>query len=123
MVLPYQINANKLNGVIGAYTSLKHGTDLAQAFNSCAEVNGKSEIPTGQVNGQLSNGIFTSADLGGPLTGKSVNDLTTLMKNDSVYVVVRTQAHENGEWRNRGSRISFKQWLYADSCLFRQMKW
>jgi hypothetical protein len=21
------------------------------------------------------------------------------MKNDSVYVVVRTQAHENGEWR------------------------
>ena len=26
-----------------------------------------------------------------------LNDLANLMKNDSVYVVVRTQAHENGE--------------------------
>ena len=95
--LAYQINTNKLNGVIGAHISLKNGTDLAQVFNSYAEANGKSEIPTGQVNGQLSNGIITSTDLSGPLSGKTVNDLTNLMKNDSVYVVVRTQTHENGE--------------------------
>ena len=93
----YQINTNKLNGVVGAHISLKNGTDLAQVFNSYVEVNGKSEIPTGQVNGQLSNGVITSADLSGPLTGKTVNDLANLMKNDSVYVVVRTQAHEKGE--------------------------
>ena len=49
------------------------------------------------MNGQLSNGVITSADLSGPLIGKTVNDLANLMKNDSVYVVVRTQAHENGE--------------------------
>ena len=95
--MAYQISTNKLNGVIGAHISLKNGTDLAQVFNSYIEVNGRSEIPTGQVNGQLSNGVITSADLSGPLMGKTVNDLTNLMKNDSVYVVVRTQAHENGE--------------------------
>jgi hypothetical protein len=49
------------------------------------------------VNGQLSNGVITAADLSGPLIGKTVNDLANLMKNNSVYVVVRTQAHENGE--------------------------
>lgn len=49
----YQIDANKLDGVIGAHISLKNGTDLAQVFNSYVEVNGKSEIPTGEVNGQL----------------------------------------------------------------------
>jgi hypothetical protein len=49
----YQIDANKLNGVIGTHISLKNGTDLAQVFNSYVEVNWKSEIPTGEVNGQL----------------------------------------------------------------------
>ena len=61
------------------------------------EVNGKSQIPPGEVNGQLSKGVITSADLSGPLIGKTVTDLTNLMKNDSVYVVVRTQAHEKVE--------------------------
>ena len=95
--MAYRIDANKLNGVIGAHISLKNGTDLAQVFNSYVEVNGKSEIPTGEVNGQLSRGVITSTDLSGPLIGKTLTDLTNLMKNGSVYVVVRTQAHENGE--------------------------
>jgi hypothetical protein len=95
--MAYQIDANKLNGVIDAHISLKNGTDLAQVFNSYVEVNGKSEIPTVEVNGQLSRGVITSTDLNGPLIGKTLTDLTNLMKNDSVYVVVRTQAHENGE--------------------------
>lgn len=56
--MAYQIDANKLNGVIGAHISLKNGTDLAQVFNSYVEVNGKSEIPTGEVNGQLSMGVL-----------------------------------------------------------------
>ena len=92
-----QMDANKLNGVIGAHISLKNGTDLAQVFNSYIEVNGKSEIPIGEVNGQLSRGIITTTDLSGPLIGKTVIDLTNSMKNDSVYVVIRTQSHENGE--------------------------
>jgi hypothetical protein len=71
----WNINTNKLNGVVGAHISLKNGTDLAQVYNSYIEVNGKFEIPTGRVNGQLSNGVITSADLSGPLKGKTVHDL------------------------------------------------
>lgn len=95
--MAYQIHANKLNRVIGAHINLKNGTDLAQVFNSYLEVNGKSEIPNGEVNGQLSRGVITSTDPSWPLIGKTITDLTNLMKNDSVYVVVRLQAHENGE--------------------------
>ncbi len=70
--MSYRIDANKLNGVIGAHISLKNGTDLAQVFNSYIEVNGKSEIPTGEVNGQLSMGVITSTDLSGPLSERQL---------------------------------------------------
>lgn len=48
------------------------------------EVNGKSQIPTSEVNGFLSKGTITSYDLSGPLIGKTVTDLTNLMNYDSV---------------------------------------
>jgi len=95
--MAYNIDVKNLKGVIGAHISLQNGTDLAQVFNPYVQVNGRSEIPTGQVNGQLSKGIITESDLSGPLSGKNVTDLATLMKNNSVYVVVRTVGHENGE--------------------------
>lgn len=95
--LAYRIDVKNINGVIGAHISLHNGTDLAQVFNPYMEINGKSEIPTGTVNGQLSKGVITANDLGGPLIGKNVTDLTNLMSNGSVYVVVRTQGHETGE--------------------------
>ncbi len=95
--MAYNIDVTNLKGVIGAHISLQNGTDLAQVFNPYVQVNGRSEIPTGQVNGQLSKGIITESDLSGPLSGKNVTDLATLMKNNSAYVVVRTTAHEKGE--------------------------
>ena len=95
--MAYNINVKNLKGVIGAHISLQNGTDLAQVFNPYVQVNGRSEIPTGQVSGQLSKGIITESDLSGPLSGKNVTDLVTLMQNNSVYVVVRTVGHENGE--------------------------
>ena len=48
------------------------------------------------MNGQLSR-VRTSSDLSGPLFCKDITELTNLMKNESVYIVVRTQAHEKGE--------------------------
>lgn len=49
--MAYQIDTRNINGVIGAHISLKNGTDLAQVFNSYTEINGKPEIPNGEVNG------------------------------------------------------------------------
>lgn len=45
--------------VIGAHSSLQNGTDLAQVFNPNVENSGKSEIPTGEVNDQLSKRVLT----------------------------------------------------------------
>jgi hypothetical protein len=95
--IAYKIEVKNINGVIGAHISLKNGTDLAQVFNPYVEIAGKSGIPTGEVNGLLSQGTLTSRDLSGPLFGKNVTALTGLMNNGSVNVVVRTQAHESGE--------------------------
>jgi len=95
--MAYELYVKNIKRVIGAHISLKDGTDLAQVFNPYVEIAGKSGIPTGEVKGQLSKGIITSSDLSGPLFGKNVSDLANLMKNGSAYVVVRTQAHEEGE--------------------------
>jgi hypothetical protein len=95
--MSYQLNVKNIKGVIGAHISLQNGTDLAQVFNPYIEIAGKSEIPTGEVNGQLSKGVLTTRDLSGTLEGKNVTDLTNLMNTGSVYVIVRTQANENGE--------------------------
>jgi hypothetical protein len=95
--MAYQIDVKNIKGIIGSHISLKNGTDLAQVFNPYVEVAGKSGIPTGEVNGQLSKGTLTTSDLSGPLFGKNVTDLASLMNNGSAYVVVRTQVHENGE--------------------------
>ena len=95
--IAYEIDGKNIKGIIGAHISLQNGTDLAQVFNPYVEINGKSGIPTGQVNGQISKGVITANDLSGPVSGKNVTDLITLMKNNSAFVVVRTQAHENGE--------------------------
>ena len=69
----------------------------SQVFNPYVEIAGKSGIPTGEVKGQISKGVLTSTDPSGTVIRKNVTDLTNLMKNGSVNVVVRTQAHENGE--------------------------
>src|SRR5437867_2263842 len=95
--MAYEVDVKNIKGVIGAHISLQNGLDLAQVFNPYVEIAGKSGIPTGEVNGQLSKGVLKSSDLSGPLFGKNVTDLTNLMKNGSAYVVVRTQAHEKGE--------------------------
>ena len=96
-IMAYELDGKNIKGIIGAHISLQNGTDLAQVFNPYVEVNGKAGIPTGEVNGQISKGVITANDLSGPLSGKSITDLAGLMKNNSAYVVVRTQTHENGE--------------------------
>jgi hypothetical protein len=75
------------------------------------KLNGKSEIPTGKGNVQLSKGAITPSDLGGPLAGKTVADLTKLVKNDSEY---RCCSHPNSrKWRNQRTNHSFKYWIHV----------
>ena len=64
--LNYEMIVNNIDAVIGARISLKNGSLLAEVFNPYAIHNGKSGIPTGQINGVLSSGVITLDDLSGP---------------------------------------------------------
>ena len=107
--LSYEIIANNINAVIGARIGQKNGSLLAEVFNPYAIHNGKSGIPTGQINGLLSSGTITSDDLSGPVTGKKVSDLVNLMKEGKTIVDVRTQEHQKGEIRGQVSPITAGQ--------------
>jgi protocatechuate 3,4-dioxygenase beta subunit len=104
--LSYEIIANNINAVIGARIGQKNGSLLAEVFNPYAIHNGKSGIPTGQINGVLSSGIITSDDLNGPVAGKMVSDLVKLMKEGKTVVDVRTLEHQKGEIRGLISPIT-----------------
>jgi hypothetical protein len=51
------------------------------------------------VNGELTDGFITSADLMGPLQGRQMSDLIALMQNGTAYVNVHTEQNPDGEIR------------------------
>ena len=56
---------------------------------------------SGPTNGALAQGNITASDLMGSLSGKSVSDLVTKIKNNETYVNVHTGANPNGEIRGQ----------------------
>jgi len=62
----------------------------------------KSDTPTGTVNGLLSQGTFTAANLTGPLAGHSLQELLTDIRSGDAYVNVHTLPnHPGGEIRGQ----------------------
>jgi hypothetical protein len=49
----------------------------------------------------MGKGKITSSDLQGPLSGKQLSDLVSLMSNGGAYVNVHTQQHQDGEIRGQ----------------------
>lgn len=67
------------------------GPVIASLFNA--------STPTGPIIGDLTEGTITSANLTGPLQGKQLSDLITLMQNGTAYVNVHTEQNPEGEIR------------------------
>jgi len=55
----------------------------------------------GSFTGTLATGTLKASSLTGPLKGKTIGDLVTLMKNLEIYVNVGSTAHSNGEIRGQ----------------------
>jgi hypothetical protein len=58
-------------------------------------------VVPGPFTGTLTHGSLTAAALEGPLQGKTLKDLLTLIKAGSVYLVVGTSVHPSGEIRGQ----------------------
>jgi hypothetical protein len=56
---------------------------------------------TGTFTGVIAEGSFTASDLEGPLKGKTIRDLVTMILADDVYLNFGTSAHKSGEIRGQ----------------------
>jgi hypothetical protein len=60
-----------------------------------------SESPPARINGTLSQGNITSANLQGPMKGKQLAGLIDLFQHGEAYVNVATEQNPNGEIRGQ----------------------
>ena len=65
----------------------------------------KTDSPSATTNGILSQGTITSATLEGPLAGKQLSDLISMINNGEAYVNVHTEANPKGEIRGQLSSM------------------
>jgi hypothetical protein len=93
----YKIRVANIKGVTMAHIHSgsigKNGPIVVTLF--------KSSSPTGTMNGLLSQGTITSANLEGPLKGKTISDLIRLINDGTAYANVHTQQNPKGEIRGQ----------------------
>jgi hypothetical protein len=94
----FRLEVHNITGVFQAHIHLNgpgvNGPVVVFLFNSAT--------PTGTVNGVLSQGTFTAADLTGPLAGHPLAELLTDIRSGDAYVNVHTLPnHPGGEIRGQ----------------------
>jgi hypothetical protein len=94
----YSINVSNIDKVTAAHIHSgkqgENGPIVVTLF--------KAETPSSEaINGILTSGNITNANLEGPMAGKTLTDLTQSMELGETYVNVHSQDHPNGEIRGQ----------------------
>lgn len=91
--LGYLLSVNDISNVTAAHLHMgKPGTEgpvIAPLYVGAKRA--------GEFTGLLAEGTITSRDLRGPLAGKTLDDLISLIRSGDVYVNVHTDQHPAGE--------------------------
>ncbi len=90
--LQYTLTVKDLKDVTAAHLHMGKSADgpvIAPLF--------LGPMKKGQFSGTLAQGSITDKDLKGPLAGKTVDDLASLIASGEVFVNVHTSAHPKGE--------------------------
>ena len=66
----------------------------------------KSEIPSGEVIGNLTDGKIRSNDLKGPLQGKNTQELVRKIEEGEAYVDIRTEDKPKGKVRGKIKKLT-----------------
>lgn len=95
--ISYKLNVANIDNVIASHIHLapagQNGSVVAFLFGPA---------PGGvNVNGTLAEGTITAADLVGPLSGASLDDLVAAMESGGAYVNVHTVVNPGGEIRGQ----------------------
>lgn len=94
----YSVNVSNINKVTAAHIHSgktgENGPIVVTLF--------KTESPSPDpMNGILTSGNISNADLEGPMAGKTLIDLNKAMELGETYVNVHTEEHPNGEIRGQ----------------------
>jgi hypothetical protein len=96
-ILTWKLNITGLSNATGAKIFLGNKTEKGEPIVDLIKSNSWSRTPLGiRMNGSIS-----ASDLQGPLQGKSVEALKSVMTNRSAYVNILTESHPDGEIRGQ----------------------
>jgi CHRD domain len=90
----------KLNSIISLTVARLHEGKVGATGATIFTIYG-GPTKSGLYTGTIAQGSFTAADLVGPLKGKTIDDLVAMIKANSLYLNVGTQAHSQGEIRGQ----------------------
>jgi len=94
----YSVNVSNIDKITAAHIHSgktgENGPILVTLF--------KTESPSPEpINGILTSGNITNADLEGPMAGKTLIDLNKAMELGETYINVHSEEHPNGEIRGQ----------------------
>ena len=95
--ITYVVNVTNMANITGAELNIGKQGENGQI----AVVLFKAASPTTNINGTLTQGNISSANLQGPLKDKLVTDLTNILQQGGAYVNVQTVQNPRGEIRGQ----------------------
>ena len=97
--IKYEVNVKDIDNVITA--QIQQGKKGESGPVIVTLIRFKALTPTGPVDGLLAEGNITADKLQGPLKGKQLSDLTTLIGENNAYVNILTKQNPEGEIRGQ----------------------